>query len=185
VSGLRHSDPPAAALQQHNCGTQQIASAKVRAYCVWTIMHEWVAAAFVRRSESPFFPAARFGPTSMRKPLSRPEPEYCGTSQTSIRRHPPRRSAMREYAVAPIQYRGVAMRHVGPRDATWVPLPISTWTGSSPLGLCAPDRSRGGNQQRRIKTTINLYEQFYGRKREASLGCRQTGLLPWQSENLV
>ena len=54
---------------------------------------------------------------------------------------------MREYAVAPIQYRGVAMRHVGPRDATWVPLPISTWTASSPLGLCAPDRGPGGNQQ--------------------------------------
>ena len=41
---------------------------------------------------------------------------------------------MRGYAVAPIQYRGVAMRHVGPRDATWVPLPISTWTASSALG---------------------------------------------------
>ena len=44
---------------------------------------------------------------------------------------------MRVYAVAPIQYRGVAMRHVGPRDATWVPLPISTWTASSPSCLCA------------------------------------------------
>jgi hypothetical protein len=29
---------------------------------------------------------------------------------------------MREYAVAPIEHRGVAMRHVGPRDATCVPL---------------------------------------------------------------
>jgi hypothetical protein len=74
---------------------------------------------------------ARFGPTSMRKPLSRPERDDRGTSQTSIRRHPPRRSAMRGYTVAPIQYRGVAMRHVGPRDAAWVPLPISTWTASS------------------------------------------------------
>jgi hypothetical protein len=61
---------------------------------------------------------ARFGPTSMRKPLSRPERDDGGTSQTSIRHHPRRRSAMRGYAVAPIQYRGVAMRHVGPRDAT-------------------------------------------------------------------
>jgi hypothetical protein len=36
----------------------------------------------------------------------------------AIRRHPRRRSAMRGFAVAPIQYRGVALRHVGPRDAT-------------------------------------------------------------------
>jgi hypothetical protein len=79
---------------------------------------------------------------------------------------PTRRSAMREYAVAPIQYRGVALRHVGPRDATWVPLSISTRTASSALCLCARDRSRGGNQQRCIKTKINLYEQFYGRNRE-------------------
>jgi hypothetical protein len=32
------------------------------------------------------------------------------TSQTSIRHHPRRRSTMREYAVAPIQHCGVAMR---------------------------------------------------------------------------
>jgi hypothetical protein len=88
---------------------------------------------------------ARLGPTSMRKPLSRPERDDCGSPQTSIRRHPPWGSAMREYAVAPIQYRGVAMRHVGPRDAALVALSISTWTASSPLGLCAPDRGRGGN----------------------------------------
>src|SRR5262249_17536166 len=84
---------------------------------------------------------ARVGPTSMRKPLSRPERDDRGTSQTSIRRHPPERSAMRGCTVAPIPYRGVAMRHVGPRDATWVPLPISTWTASSPLCLCALDRA--------------------------------------------
>src|SRR5262249_27530006 len=60
---------------------------------------------------------ARVGPTSMRKPLSRPERDDYGTSQTSLRRHPQRRSALRGYAVAPIPYRGVAMRHVGPRDA--------------------------------------------------------------------
>src|SRR5262249_45629634 len=32
---------------------------------------------------------ARFGPRSVRKPLSRPERDDGGTSQTSIRRHPP------------------------------------------------------------------------------------------------
>jgi hypothetical protein len=70
--------------------------------------------------------AKRFGPTSMRKPLSRPERDDGGTSQTSIRRHSLWRSAMRGYAVAPIRTGGVAMRHVGPRDATWVPLSILT-----------------------------------------------------------
>src|SRR5262245_1180547 len=80
---------------------------------------------------------ARFGPMYMRKPLSRPARDDGGTSRTSIRRHPPWWSAMREYAVAPIQYRGVAMRHVGPRDATWVTLPISTWT-ASPRRALAP-----------------------------------------------
>jgi acetolactate synthase-1/2/3 large subunit len=44
---------------------------------------------------------ARFGPTSMRKPLSRPERDEHGTSQTSIRHQPPRRRAMRDDAVAP------------------------------------------------------------------------------------
>jgi hypothetical protein len=48
---------------------------------------------------------------------------------------------MKGYAVAPIQYRGVAMRHVGPRDATWVLLPISTWVTSSPSCLHALDRA--------------------------------------------
>ena len=60
----------------------------------------------------------RVGPTSMRKALSRPEQDEHGTSQTSIRHHPRLRSAMSEYAVAPIHTGGVAMRHVGPRDAT-------------------------------------------------------------------
>src|SRR4051794_16901399 len=64
ASGLRYSDPPDAALQQHNDDAEQTASANVRAYCVRTMMHEWIAAAFARRSESPFFPAARFGPTT-------------------------------------------------------------------------------------------------------------------------
>ena len=67
------------------------------------------------------------GPTSMRKALSRPEQDEHGTSQTSIRHHPRLRSAMSQYAVAPIHTGGVAMRHVGPRDATFVPLSILTW----------------------------------------------------------
>src|SRR5215470_1420611 len=50
----------------------------------------------------------------MRKPLSRPGQDDCGTSQTSIRHQPPRRRAMREYAVAPTHASGVALRHVGP-----------------------------------------------------------------------
>ena len=33
---------------------------------------------------------------------------------------------MKEYAVAPIHTSGVALRHVGPRDATSVPLSILT-----------------------------------------------------------
>jgi len=88
-------------------------------------------------------PLARVGPTSMRKPLSRPARDDRGTSQTPNRRHLPWRSAVRVYAVAPIQHRGVAMRHVGPRDATWVPLPISTWTASrvrGSVGLSSHDR---------------------------------------------
>src|SRR5262249_6516475 len=54
------------------------------------------------------------------------EQDEHGTSQTSIRHHPRKRSAMREYAVAPIHTSGVALRHVGPRDATSVPLSILT-----------------------------------------------------------
>ena len=63
----------------------------------------------------------------MRKALSRSEQDEHGTSQTSIRHHPRLRSAMSQYAVAPIHTGGVAMRHVGPRDATFVPLSILTW----------------------------------------------------------
>src|SRR4029453_7288609 len=109
---------------------------------------------------------ARFGPTSMRKPLSRPERDDCGTSQTSIRRHPQRQSARGVYAVAPLQYRGVALRHVGPRDAAWVPLSISTWTASSPLGLCASGRGASGNKQRSLKRVTHLSDQICGRNRE-------------------
>jgi hypothetical protein len=82
---------------------------------------------------------ARVGPTSMRKPLSRPERDDCGTSRTSIRRHSQLRSALRKYAVAPIEISGVALRHREPRDAARVPLPISTWTASCPLALWAPE----------------------------------------------
>jgi hypothetical protein len=102
----------------------------------------------------------------MRKPPSRPERGDCGTSQTSSRRHPRWRSTRRRYAVAPIQYRGVAMRHVGPRDAAWVPLSISTWTASSPLCRCAPNRSLSGETQLYRYTTIKLNAHFYGRSRE-------------------
>jgi hypothetical protein len=49
----------------------------------------------------PVHSLAPVGPTSMRKPLSRPERDDRGTSQTSIRHHPRGRSAMRGYAVAP------------------------------------------------------------------------------------
>jgi hypothetical protein len=38
---------------------------------------------------------------------------------------------MKKYAVAPIHTSGVAVRHVGPRDATWVPLSILTWLRSN------------------------------------------------------
>src|SRR5262245_28854631 len=57
----------------------------------------------------------------MRKPLSRPGQEETGTSQTSIRHHPPRRGAMREYAAAPIHTGGVALRHVGPPGCSLSP----------------------------------------------------------------
>src|SRR5262249_19211927 len=90
----------------------------------------------------------RNGPPSMRSPLSRPEQDVCGTSQTSIRHHLRCKSAMKKYAVAPIHTGGVAIRHGGPRDATSVPLSILTWTFSdlpSPVGslleLCGLDRT--------------------------------------------
>ena len=62
--------------------------------------------------------------------MSRPGQDEYGTSQTSIRHHPQLRSAMKEYAVAPIHTSGVAVRHVGPRDATLVPPSILTWSVS-------------------------------------------------------
>src|SRR5689334_15138485 len=63
----------------------------------------------------------------MRKPLSRPGQDEYGTSQTSIRHHPPKRGAMRRNAAAPIHTGGVAVRHVGPRDATCVPPSVLTF----------------------------------------------------------
>src|SRR5262245_55997965 len=63
-------------------------------------------------------------------------------------------SIIQGYTVAPIPHRGVAMRHVGPRDAAWVPLPISTWTASSPLGLRTPDRGASGKPPIHINVMI-------------------------------
>jgi hypothetical protein len=40
---------------------------------------------------------------------------------------------MRDYAVATTHTDGVGMRHVGPRGATWAPLPISTRSMSNLL----------------------------------------------------
>jgi hypothetical protein len=94
---------------------------------------------------------------SMRKPLSRPERDDCGTSQTSLRRHSQGRSAMRKYAVAPIPSRGVALRHVGRRDAAWIPLPISTWTASSPLGRWASGRGVSGKHATISKIIIKSH----------------------------
>ena len=63
-------------------------------------------------------PGMRFGPTFMRKPLSRPEQDEHGTSQTSIRHHPRGAERHKSYAVAPIHTGGVALRYVGPGDPT-------------------------------------------------------------------
>src|SRR5262245_5980268 len=46
------------------------------------------------------------------------EQDEHGTTQTSLRHQPRKRSAMRDYAVAPLHTSGVALRQVGPRDAT-------------------------------------------------------------------
>src|SRR5262245_40711554 len=78
--------------------------------------------------------------------------------------------AMKGYTVAPIPYRGVAMRHVGPRDATRVPLSISTWTASSPSCRCAPDRSPSGVPPIHHNTMISSNEHLYGRDRERLAG---------------
>jgi hypothetical protein len=53
---------------------------------------------------------------------------------------------MRDNPVAPIHTSGVAVRHVGPRGATWVPLSIPTWSLSnlpSPKRLPSADHPRG------------------------------------------
>jgi len=46
-------------------------------------------------------PAARVGPTSMRKALSRSEQDEHGTSQTSIQHHPLLRSTMSDMRLLP------------------------------------------------------------------------------------
>ena len=91
-------------------------------------------------------------------------PDIPSASSTLAERHE------REYAVAPIPYRGVAMRHVGPRDAAWIPLPISTRTASSPLGLWAPDRSASGKPPIYNNVMIKSHEPFCGRDRERLAG---------------
>jgi hypothetical protein len=78
------------------------------------------------------------GPTSMRSPLSRPERDERGTSQTSTRRHPPGRGAMNGSAAAPTHTGGGVMRHVRPPDATWGLLPIPTSGRSDRPALVVP-----------------------------------------------
>ena len=51
-----------------------------------------------------------------------------------------------------------------------VPLPISTWTASSAVGVCSPDLGPARNQKLGINTHINVYDNFYPRNRER---------LPW------
>jgi hypothetical protein len=65
--------------------------------------------------------------------MSRPEqdelrdfPDIHSASSAAAKRH-------EVYAVAPIHTGGVVLRHVGPRDATLVPLSILTWNRSIPF----------------------------------------------------
>jgi hypothetical protein len=73
------------------------------------------------------------------------------------------------YTVAPIQYRGVAMRHVGPRDATWVSLSIWTWTVSPRRALVpqtrVPVEIRNDIKRRRDFRLTKIYSR--NRKRLA------------------
>jgi hypothetical protein len=46
---------------------------------------------------------------------------------------------MKKYAVAPIHTNGVALRHVGPRDATCVPLSVLTWSLSNLSLVVSPE----------------------------------------------
>ena len=57
-------------------------------------------------------------PTSMRKPLSRPEQDEHGTSQTSIRHHPRLRSAMSDMRLLPFTPAASQCAMSRPRDAT-------------------------------------------------------------------
>jgi hypothetical protein len=67
----------------------------------------------------------RSGPPSMREPLSRPEQDDYGTSQTSIRRHPLSRGAMRPYAVAPIHTDALYGVSVKLREASMRHFPVA------------------------------------------------------------
>jgi hypothetical protein len=79
---------------------------------------------------------------------------------------------MRGFAVAPIQYRGVAMRHVGPRDAAYSP---ATDLDLDSLFRAGPVRAGPGSQWK----SSHLYPYQYWsvlslvwpEQREASLGC--------------
>src|SRR5262245_2294621 len=99
----------------------------------------------------------------MRGSLSRPEQDEHGTAQTSLRRHPPKRSARRPYAVAPIPTGSVALRQGGPRGTTGVPPSVLTGPlpipdrGSPPFPLAAaadsPGAHRGGLRPRAPRRT--------------------------------
>jgi hypothetical protein len=95
----------------------------------------------------------------MRESLSRPEQDEYGTSQTSIRHHPPKRSAMRLYAVAPIHTGGVALRHVGPRDATWVPPSILPAIPSNLVCFATPSRPASESLRRwaSVRTGVSSF----------------------------
>src|SRR5262249_33722959 len=93
-----------------------------------------------------------------------------GTTQTSIRHHPPRRGARRVYAVAPIHTGGVAVRHGGPRDATWVPLSILTYLTLT--DFAAPRQP--GPRQWAIRTPLSIARRRPGRAgRAPTLPCHR------------
>jgi hypothetical protein len=113
-------------------------------------------------------PVARGGPPSMREPLSRPEQDDYGTSQTSIRRHPLSRGAMRPYAVAPIHTGGVVVRHGGPGCNLSPALDLDVGL-LQPLSATTPDQ--GGAKGR----TLALAGQR--RQRRCTAACACTGFI--------
>jgi hypothetical protein len=52
---------------------------------------------------------------------------------------------LRGYSGAPIPYRGVAMRHVGPRDVTWVPASPRTQIAMRWSWISSPTENRGAS----------------------------------------